>query len=367
MAAQVEYYEALGVPKNASDADIKKSFRRLARELHPDVNPDPGAADRFKVVAEAYEVLSDPDRRARYDRFGHAGVDGGVHASATWASSGIGDLFSMLFGDDPFSRGQESGEDALFAVEISLKEASTGVERTVTLALDIACERCDASGAEPGTHPSTCPQCSGHGQVQQIVRTMLGQMARVHPCPACHGSGRIIAVPCSTCGGRGAYRGEHEVTIPIPAGIDNGQRLRLGGRGHAGENGAPAGDLYVQVTVTPQPGLVRDGLDLVTETTVTITAATLGTTVTIPTLDGDQEVELTAGTQPGEIVTLRGRGMPELRSGRRGNLRVHVRVLVPSHLTEDQRRLVEELDSTLHVGHEKKHGIRGRLRRHRGS
>lgn len=369
MAAKQDYYEVLGVPRDADDATIKGAFRRLARELHPDVNPDPKAGERFRGVAEAYEVLSDGERRARYDRFGHAGL-GGAGGAPTWASSGIGDLFSMLFGEDLFGGGRGGGPapggDALIGLEITLPEAAIGVSRALDLELDVACGRCGATGAEPGTHVGTCPQCDGRGEVQQVVRSVLGQMARILTCPQCNGRGQVVTVPCVECRGRGRHPGVRTVEVEIPAGIADGQRVRLRGRAHAGDAGAPDGDLYVAVSVASIEGLERDGLDLVTRVEVEMTEAALGVPVEIPTLTGGRMIDLPPGTQPGEVITLRGEGMPEVQGPRRGNLRVHVAVRVPTRLSDEQRQKLADLDASLGPeNYSTDDGLLKRLRRSR--
>lgn len=349
MATKADYYDTLGVQRGADEAEIKRSFRRLARELHPDVNAhDPEADAKFRAVAEAYEVLSDPEKRARYDRFGHAGMDGG--GSRASQASNIADIFSMFFGDDLFGGGgfgPTPGADLGAEIEIELAEAALGTRATVRVEALSPCERCGASGAEPPTHPETCPTCRGSGQVQQVTRTMLGQMMRTMPCPQCRGRGRIVATPCSACRGDGRRYEQRELDVAIPGGIESGQRIRVTGQGHAGEPGAPPGDLYVQVRVRDDPRFRRDGDDLVTAVDLTFTEAALGATVTVPTLEGDEELELPAGTQPGDVRVLRARGALRLRGGRRGDLRVLVNVQVPRRLSPEQRHLVEQLDAAL--------------------
>jgi molecular chaperone DnaJ len=376
MATKADYYETLGVAREASDDEIKKAFRRLARQLHPDVNTDdPSASERFREVAEAYEVLSNADTRARYDRFGHAGVSGDhARTDAAFQAGNLGDLFSMLFGDDLFgfgggggrAYGPMAGADAAAHTSISLHDAAFGVRAELHVEVQAPCARCEQSGAEPGTQPTTCPTCGGAGEVRQVVRTVLGQMVRAGTCPECRGRGKLIEHPCKDCRGAGVRPEQREVVVAVPAGIEHGQQIRVRGQGHAGEAGAPPGDLYVAVTVEEDPRFERHGRDLVTVIELTMTQAALGATLDVPTLDGTASLEFKPGTQPGEVRLLKGQGMPDMRSGRRGGLQVLVNVAVPRGLSGDQRKLVEELDGALtpgNYGEERDEGFLGRLRR----
>jgi molecular chaperone DnaJ len=352
-----DYYDVLGVSRDASDADIKKSFRRLARELHPDVNAhDPDAEEKFKQAAEAYEVLSDPDRRRTYDAYGHEGLRSGGFAPNFEGFGSISDLFSAFFGAGGFDAafggtrmrgGAVQGGDVGVAVSLSFLEAAHGKSVEVTYDATALCEACHGNGAEPGTPIVTCPRCRGAGQIQQVQRTRFGQMVRTALCDQCGGDGRIAEQPCHTCDGRGMVAAQRRVTVEIPAGIADGQRLRVVGRGHAGERGGPAGDLYVIVRVADDQRFLRDGQDVITVVDVPAPAAALGTTIQVPTLDGDVLVEVPAGTQPGETILLRGRGMPPLGRGRTGNLRVVVNVCIPRRLNRRQRELLEELRDSL--------------------
>jgi molecular chaperone DnaJ len=346
-----DYYEVLGVPRDAGETDVKKAFRRLARELHPDVNPSPEAADSFREAAEAYEVLSDPETRARYDRFGHAGVDGSaLHTDQFMDFGSLSDLLGAFFGDDIFGGGMRNrpqrGGDVAAAVELEFAEAAFGATREIGVDIVAECERCGGTGAEPGTEPERCETCNGHGRVQRVSQTALGQFVQTTTCPTCRGAGVIIESPCSQCSGRGRRPEHRTVEVQIPPGIMDGQRLQLRGRGHQGERGAPAGDLYVGVRVKPDPRFERDGNDTVTILDVPFTSAALGTTVTVETLDGPEEVELKPGVQPGEVVLLRGRGVPVLNGRGRGDHRLHVNVLVPRRLTDEQRRLLAEFEAS---------------------
>jgi molecular chaperone DnaJ len=349
--AEQDYYELLGVSRGATEADIKKAFRRKARELHPDVSDAPDAQERFRQVAEAYEVLSNTETRDLYDRYGHAGLQRGGFTPSGFDAGNLSDLFAAFFGDDLFTTGGRRraarGGDVAVAVEIGLAEAATGVTRTLEVEVAVGCATCGGSGAEPGTEPVMCPRCGGSGALQHVSRSLFGEFVRTRACPQCDGSGRIVETPCATCDGVGRTLEARTLEVEIPAGIHDGQRIRIRGRGHAGAFGAPAGDAYVQVRVAPHPALVRDGDDVVAPVRLTIVQAALGATVTVPTLDGETEVEFGPGTQPGEVRVLRGRGMPVLQGFRRGDQRLLVDVVVPRTLTDEQRRLLEQLDAVL--------------------
>jgi molecular chaperone DnaJ len=338
-----DYYLVLEIERDASDADVKRAFRRLARTLHPDVSDAPDAEERFKEVAEAYEVLSDPDGRARYDRFGHEGMAGHqFHTDQFMDFGNLGDLLGSLFGRDPFAaRGPAAGADAQTEAQITLAEAAFGAKLELDLDLVSACDHCDGSGAEPGTPVSTCPTCGGAGEVRQVVNSVFGQMVRSGPCDRCRGRGQIVEKPCHDCRGRGRRPMKKHVTVAVPVGVDDGQAVRVAGAGHAGEPGARPGDLYVRLSVKPDPRFERQGDDLITTVDLTLAQAVLGATMTVPTLDGDASLEFGAGTQPGEVRSLRGKGMPSLRGGGRGALKVLVNVLVPKHLTKEQKDLME--------------------------
>jgi molecular chaperone DnaJ len=348
-------YDVLGVSREAGDAEIKKTFRRLARELHPDVNRhDPEAEEKFKEAAEAYEILSDAERRATYDRFGFEGLDSRGYASQAHGFGSFADIFDAFFGGDPFGAafgrgggGRIQGGDIAVEVEVSLAEAATGASVEVSYELVDTCEHCHGNGAEPGTPIETCPACSGTGRVRAVTRTAFGQLVREQACETCGGDGRIPSQPCAECGGRGRRAVRKTLQVDIPAGIADEQRIRLSGRGHAGERGGPPGDLYVLVGVAEDDRFLRDGSNLVTVVDVPAPAAALGTKVTVPTLDGDEEIEVAAGTQPGSVVTLRGRGMPTIGRGRRGDQQVVLNVVVPRNLDARQRELLEELRGSL--------------------
>jgi molecular chaperone DnaJ len=343
-------YEVLGVGRDASEQEIKKAFRQLARELHPDVNAhDPDAEEKFKDAAEAYEILSDGERRATYDRYGHEGLRSGGYAPNFEGFGSIADLFNAFFGGGGVGgrAGPAQGGDIAVAIEIDLIEAASGVTRKVTFDAVDRCERCHGNGAEPGTPIETCERCGGTGQLQAVTRTPFGQMVRTMTCEVCHGDGRVASDPCRECRGRGRLSSMRELEVEVPAGISDGQRIRLGGRGHAGEAGAPAGDLYVLVRVREDARFVREGDDLITPLDVAAPLASLGATLEVPTLDGTTSVQVAPGTQPGEVLTVRGEGMPALGRGRRGDLRVVVNVVIPRHLDDAQRELLEQLNATL--------------------
>ena len=345
--ADRDYYELLGVPRNADDAEIKRAFRKLARELHPDVSEAPDAEARFKEVVEAYEVLSKSETRALYDRHGHAGLRGGGFQPGHADFGNLADLFSAFFGDDVLFSGRTRrgrGADSASAVEIDLVDAAHGVSRDVPFEVAVTCGRCTGSGAEPGSEITTCPTCGGAGRLQQVTRSVFGEFVRTQACPDCSGSGRKIQSPCGDCHGGGRVVEERTLTVEIPAGIHDGQRIRLSGEGHAGVLGEATGDAYVEVRIRPDERFVREGNDVYTTVGVTITQAALGATITIPTLDGEEELELAPGTQPGEIFVLRGRGMPVLQGFGRGDERILVNVLVPRQLNDEQRRLLREFD-----------------------
>jgi molecular chaperone DnaJ len=343
-------YEVLGVARDATDQQIKKSFRQLARELHPDVNAhDPDAEEKFKEAAEAYEILSDAERRSTYDRYGHDGLRSGGYAPNFDAFGSIGDLFNAFFGGGGFGGrpGPAPGGDVAVVVEIDLVEAANGAKVEAVFEAVERCEHCYGNGAEPGTPIETCERCGGAGQLQAVTRTPFGQMVRTMTCDVCHGDGRVPREPCQECHGSGRVERERRLDVEVPAGIADGQRIRLSGRGHAGDAGAPEGDLYVLVSVRDDGRFVREGDHLITALDVPAPLAALGGSLEVATLEGLATVELPAGTQPGEVITLRGEGMPSLSRGRRGNLRVVVNVVIPRRLSHEQRELLERLNGTL--------------------
>jgi molecular chaperone DnaJ len=373
-----DYYDVLGVERTAGDAEIKKAFRRLARELHPDVNTDdPEAETKFKEAAEAYEVLSDSERRATYDRYGHEGLRTGGYAPNFDSFGSVADIFEAFFGGSGggFSsvfgsggtggfgaRGQ--GGDIAVSAEIDLGQAAFGAAVEVSYEAVERCEHCRGNGAEPGTPIETCAKCGGSGQLRAVSRTPFGQVVRAAACDVCGGDGRVPKEPCHECRGRGRKVERKKVSIDIPAGIADGQRIRISGRGHAGDHAGAPGDLYVQVRVREDPRFVRNQDDLVTVVDVAAPRAALGTTVQVPTIDGSVELEIPAGTQPNETLQIRGQGMPALRGRHRGNLQVVVNVVVPKHLKREQRELLQRLaDSMTEDNLRTEEGVFGKLRR----
>jgi len=350
-----DYYEVLGVGRAADETEIKKAFRRLARELHPDTNTaDPRAEEKFKEAAEAYEVLSDADRRRQYDAYGHEGLRRGGFAPNFEGFGSVSDLFSAFFGSGGFDSvfggvrgGQVQGADVVVGVTIDLAQAARGKTVEVTYESEVRCERCHGNGAEPGTPIVTCPRCHGSGQLQAVSRTAFGQLVRTAVCDVCGGDGRVPEQACGVCDGVGKVIEERSLAVDVPAGIADGQRIRLSGRGHAGDRGGPNGDLYVVVRVAEDERFVRDQEDLHTVIDVPAPLAALGTTLRVPSLDGDLSVEIPAGTQPGETITLRARGLPPLGRGRTGDLHVHVNVVIPRRLSREQRELLEQLSDSL--------------------
>jgi len=343
-----DYYEVLGVARGASDDEIKKAFRALARELHPDVSDEPDAEERFKEVVEAYEVLSSSERREVYDRFGHEGLRSGGF-TPTFDLGSLSDLFSAFFGDDLFgvgARRARRGADIGAEVEIELVEAATGVTKQVPFQVTVPCGTCAGSGAEPGTSPVQCTSCGGSGRLQQVSRSVFGEFIRTATCPRCNGSGRVIESPCKTCRGGGRIAEERRLDVEIPAGIHDGQRIRISGEGHAGLPGGESGDVYVLVRVQQDARFAREGDDIFSEVDLTMTEAALGARLTVPSLDGDVELEFEPGTQPGEVHVLSGHGMPILHARGRGDHRILVNVVMPRRLTPEQQELLGQFAAT---------------------
>ena len=336
-----DFYDLLGVTSSASDDDIKRAYRKLARELHPDANPgDAQAEERFKEVSAAYEVLRDPERRRRYDTFGDDGRGSGGGQSSD--AFGFGDIFDAFFSGAGGRGGPPRGQDAETTLQLDLAEAAFGLTTTVDLQIPGPCDRCDGSGGEPGTHPEACTDCGGSGEVRQIRKSILGQLVTAAPCIRCQGTGRVIPNPCTQCHGDGRMRTRQEIEVEVPAGIDDGQRLRLPGRGPAAPRGGHAGDLYVLVRVRPHATLERHGVDLVHRRTIAMTQAALGATFELETLDGSETMTVDPGTQPGHVLRLRGRGVPVLNGRGRGDLLVEVNVEVPNKLNAEQSELLAQ-------------------------
>jgi molecular chaperone DnaJ len=350
-----DHYEQLGVSRDADGDELKRAYRRLARELHPDTNPDPAAEERFKEVALAYEVLSDPERRQRYDRFGDSGPGtGGGGGSAgfdPFGGGGLGDIFDAFFGGggSPFGggggrgpAGPPKGADMELAVQLQFEEAVFGAGKPVSLRLPVACGECEGLGAAPGTSATTCPECSGTGQVRRVRQSLLGQMVTAGPCTRCAGMGRVIDRPCPTCRGDGRVTEERSYQVDVPAGVDDGTTLRLSGRGAAGARGGPAGDLYVHLRVAAHDRFERDGYDLVEAFHLPMTTAALGAHISYTTLDGVEDLVIPAGTQTGRQFRLRGRGVPHVDGRGRGDLIVAAVVDTPIGIDDEQDALLRE-------------------------
>jgi molecular chaperone DnaJ len=345
-----DYYGILGVPRNASQDEIKKAYRKLARELHPDVNPSEEAHERFSDVTAAYEVLSDPQKRQIVDLGGDPLQSGGGAGPAGAPFGGFADIMDAFFGGTsgmgsraPRSR-VRPGADALIRVDLDLADTAFGATRDITLDTAIGCTACNGAGTAPGTHPETCATCSGRGEVQSVQRSFLGQLVTARPCPECGGVGSKIRNPCPDCGGDGRVRARRTVTVKVPAGVEDGMRLRLSGQGEVGPGGGPSGDLYVEIREREHPAFTRDGDDLHCRVELPMTAAALGTEVNLKTLDAEETLTIKPGTQGGTVTTLRGRGVPHLNRGvGRGDLHVHYDVLTPSKLDDEQERLLREL------------------------
>jgi molecular chaperone DnaJ len=342
-----DYYELLGVSRAADADSIKKAYRKMARQLHPDANPDdPEAEEKFKLVSRAYEVLSDPEMRARYDRFGEQGVSGTGSAGADPFGGGIGDIFEAFFGGSPFggsSRGPSGpprGQDLEVIADISFEQSVFGAQVPVNVRTALACSECAGTGAGAGTQPVTCTDCSGSGQVRRVKQSLLGQMVTSGPCQRCAGIGQVVMTPCSACKGDGRIVSEQTYTVDVPAGISTGQTLRLSGRGAVGPRGGGAGDLYVHVRVAEHESYWREDDDVVTTLRISIAQAALGAHMVLPTLDGDEDLLIPAGTQYGREFVLRGRGVPHLNGRGRGHLRVRIAVDIPDSLSETEEELL---------------------------
>ncbi len=346
-----DYYEVLGVSRQASAEEIKKAYRKLARQYHPDANPTnkKEAEERFKEIAEAYEVLSDPEKKANYDRFGHAGVNGqgfgGFEGFGGFGSDfgGLGDIFDMFFGGGGRRRrGPEKGSDIRVDMEISFEEAAFGLEKDIKVPRIEECGTCGGTGASPGTRPQTCSACNGSGQVQYTQSTPFGRIVQARTCERCRGSGKIIEKPCPTCHGTGQVKKTRSIHVKVPAGVDSGTRLRVAGEGEAGLRGGPRGDLYVYVYVKPHKFFRREGNDVIVEVPLSFAQAALGDEIEVETLDGKARVKIPEGTQSGTVFRLRGRGIPDLHGYGRGDQLVHVKVVTPTRLTEKQKALLRE-------------------------
>lgn len=356
-----DYYEVLGVSKTATQDELKKAYRKLARKYHPDLNKDnPEAEEKFKECNEAYDVLSDEQKRAQYDQFGHAAFEnggmgggpggfGGFGGAGGFGGSGMEDIFDMFFGGQGgrggrSNAGPQRGSDLRFDLEISFEEAAFGVEKEINLYRDEQCEHCHGDGAEPGSKVETCPECHGSGYVRFTQNTMFGQMVNERPCSRCHGEGKIISEPCKKCRGKGTEKKNKKLKVKIPAGVNDGSRLRVAGEGEVGAKGGPSGDLYVYIYVRPHKYFERDGTTVMCEVPISIVQATLGAEIKVPTLDGQVTMRIPEGTQPGKVLRLKGKGIPSLRGGGRGDQLVRIKVVVPTKLNDKQKDALRKFE-----------------------
>ncbi|MGI5917713.1 MAG: molecular chaperone DnaJ [Anaerolineae bacterium] len=353
MASEIkrDYYEILGLERNASKQDIRSAYRKLARKYHPDVSKEPDAEARFKEINEAYQVLNDEEARARYDRFGHAGLDqNDIGGFGGFGFGGFEDIFEDLFGfgmRGATRQGPRRGADLRYDLEISFEEAVFGTQKEIEISRSEICPSCRGTGAEPGTSPVRCPECNGSGQVRRAQQSIFGAFVNVTTCPRCGGRGEIVTTPCSTCHGTQRAEQIRRLSVDIPAGVDDGMRVRLTGEGDAGGNGGPAGNLYVVVHVRPHRYFERHENDILLSIHINVAQATLGDEIEVLTLEETEKLTIPAGTQPGTIFRLRGKGVPRLRGGGRGDQIVIVNVSIPTHIDENQKRLFSELGKTL--------------------
>jgi molecular chaperone DnaJ len=354
MASEIkrDYYEILGLERNASKDEIRSAYRRLARRYHPDVSKDPDAESRFKEVNEAYQVLNDEEKRSVYDRYGHAGLgQGDAGGFGGFGFGGMEDIFEDLFGFGGMRgasrQGPRRGADLRYDLEISFEEAVFGCKKEIEISRSETCSHCRGSGAEPGTSPMRCPECNGSGQVRRAQQSIFGAFVNVTTCPRCGGRGEIVTTPCSVCHGTQRTEQMRRISVDIPAGVDDDMRIRLTGEGEAGGNGGPAGNLYVVIHVKPHRYFQRRDTDILLNININVAQAALGDEIQVPTLEEKEKLTIPAGTQPGTVFRLRGKGVPRLRSGGRGDEVVIVNVAVPTHLDENQKRLFGELSKTL--------------------
>jgi len=352
MASQKDYYDILGVDRDADQKEIKKAYRKLAKKYHPDRNPDdPEAGEKFKEISEAYGILSDEDKRARYDQYGHAGIGDDDFNYEDFARGGFGgleDLFEMFMGGGFSGMGQRSqnrptrGRDLEYRMEISFEDAAFGTEKTIRIPRQETCQTCDGSGAKPGSNPRTCPKCDGSGQIRVNQRTPFGNMAQIKTCDRCQGRGEIIDEPCSDCNGEGRVNRRRDIKVEIPAGISSGQRIRLSGKGGAGKRGGPSGDLFVRVDVKPHDLFERKGDDVYYELPISFVQAALGDEIQVPTLEGEVKLKIPEGTQPGDSLRLKNKGINHLRSSGRGDQYIKIKVVIPKSLDSEQKDLLQK-------------------------
>jgi len=347
-----DYYDLLGVARGASQDEVKKAFRRLAMQFHPDRNQEAGAEARFKEVNEAYEVLSDPEKRAMYDRFGHAATQGGADARGFegFGFGGLGDIFDAFFGGQQ-SRGQRGptrGADMRRGITLTFEEAVFGVDKDIEIQTAEVCSVCNGLRAEPGTEPERCTQCNGSGEVRRVQQSIFGQFVNVAACDRCRGEGRVVNTPCKHCRGTGREKRKRKLSVKIPGGVDNGSQMRLTGEGEIGSQGGPRGNLYLQIAVKEHDVFRRDEDDILLELDLNFAQVALGDEVSIPTIDGEpHDLRIAAGTQNGEMFVVRGKGVPHLRGGGRGDMIVRANVVTPKNLTKEQRDLLKQLASSM--------------------
>ena len=350
MPVKRDYYEVLGIGRDASNEEIKKAFRKLAFQYHPDRNHEEGAAEKFKEVSEAYEILSDPDKRAAYDRFGHAGADGFFgRGFEGFDFGGFGDIFDAFFGGATTATRQapQRGADLLSSVTISLEEAAFGCEREITISRLEHCSLCQGIGSKPGSQPGRCPDCNGAGQVRRVQSSIFGRFVTTSTCSRCRGEGRVITEPCPQCQGTGHEKRQRQILVKIPPGIDDSSRIRISGEGNVGTRGGSPGDLYTAVSVQPHEFFVREGDDIIYELPVNFVQAALGVEVEVPTLDGKTKLKIPSGSQTGKVFQLKNQGIPHLRRGGRGDELITLFVVTPEKLNDKQRQLLKELGDSL--------------------
>ncbi|MEA3253363.1 MAG: molecular chaperone DnaJ [Chloroflexota bacterium] len=350
MAIRRDYYELLGLSRNASEEEIKKAFRKLAFQYHPDRNRDPGAEDKFKEVNEAYQVLSDPAKRSSYDRYGRV-VSEGAEGFADFGFGGLGDIFESFFGGSPFSRtaqrAPQKGDSLRSHLSLSFQEAVFGCQKEIEIQRIEICPSCHGIGARPGSNPQTCPECRGTGQVKRVHQSIFGRFSQVSACPRCEGSGTIITDPCPQCHGRGRIKAKRKIAVDIPAGVDDGYQVRLDREGSAGIYGGAPGDFYIDLSVKPHSLFRRDGLDILYDLPVNFAQAAVGQEIEVPTLDGKAKLQIPSGTQNGKVFRLKGKGVQQFNSRGKGDQLVRIVVVTPQHLDRKQRQLFEELARTL--------------------
>ena len=350
--AQRDYYEVLGIGRNASDEEIKNAFRNLARKYHPDVSKEEDAEEKFKEINEAYAILYDAEKRAAYDRYGHSAVNG-MGGMPDFSSVDFSDIFEEFFGFGGVGGGSRRrnaprrGADLSLAVTIDFEEAVFGVDKEISFTKDDVCSKCQGSGSEPGTSPESCTSCGGKGEVRQVRQTFLGSMVQVATCPTCQGTGKVIKSPCTVCHGNGLERKTIKKIVHIPAGVDNGTQIRLAGEGQPGINGGPHGNLYIEIRVKSHQFFKRRQEDILLDLNINIAQATLGAEIDVPTVDGTEKLIIPPGTQPGRIFKLKNKGVPRLRSSGRGEQLIIVGVTIPTHITSEQRELFDQLAKTL--------------------